>query len=379
MVPAFRSAHATCRRCIIPPYMLEQLARNGNDRQRSCAIDTLSLDSAWRVARVHALLDEVLLGPAAAPPPGASASPFDAAAAPPEAAVSARQAVPQRVVHDARHAEQLDGPVVRREGEATRGDPAVDEAYVNLGATWSFYWDVLQRDSIDDRGLTLEAHVHYGVDYDNAFWDGARMVFGDGDGELFNRFTIALDVIAHELTHGVTEREAALVYQGQAGALNESVSDVFGSLVKQWSRGQTATQADWLIGDELLTDKVRGVALRSMQAPGTAYDDPTLGKDPQPSTMAGYVRTARDNGGVHINSGIPNHAFYRLATALGGFAWERAGRIWYDALRAPDLPAAATFRAFAAATVAAAERRNGVAGDEAEATRQAWAAVGVRP
>ena len=171
--------------------------------------------------------------------------------------------------------------------------------------------------------------MHYGRGYDNAFWDGTQMVFGDGDGTVFNRFTIAVDVIGHELTHGVTEHTAALVYQGQSGALNESISDVFGSLVKQQALGQDAAAADWLIGAGLFTAQVKGVALRSMKAPGTAYDDPQLGKDPQPATMADYVETTDDNGGVHLNSGIPNHAFYLAATAIGGHAWEvrRAGLV----------------------------------------------------
>src|SRR5690242_1922321 len=159
------------------------------------------------------------------------------------------------------------------------------------------------------------------------------MVFGDGDGDLFNRFTIALDVIAHELTHGVTGDEAHLVYLGQAGALNESISDVFGSLVKQYVSGEKAADADWLIGRGLFTAKVRGIALRSMKAPGTAFDDPLLGKDEQPAHMRDFVHTSADHGGVHINSGIPNHAFYLLAVALGGYAWEKAGRIWYETVR----------------------------------------------
>ena len=170
--------------------------------------------------------------------------------------------------------------------------------------------------------MGLVATVHFGDHYENAFWNGRQMVFGDGDGELFNRFTVSLDIIGHELAHGVTEDEAELMYLNQSGALNESVSDVFGSLVKQYLRGQTADEADWLIGEGLLTDAVAGVALRSMKEPGTAYDDPVLGDDIQPAHMDDYVRTTADNGGVHINSGIPNKAFYTAAMSLGGHAWE---------------------------------------------------------
>src|SRR5678815_4747497 len=127
--------------------------------------------------------------------------------------------------------------------------------------------------------------------------------------------------------------EAKLTYSQHPGALNESMSDVFGSLVKQYSLNQSAADADWLIGAGLLAAGVNGVALRSMKAPGTAYDDRVLGKDPQPAHMKDYVNTISDNGGVHINSGIPNHAFYVVATELGGFAWEKAGKIWYVALK----------------------------------------------
>ncbi len=218
--------------------------------------------------------------------------------------------------------------------------------------------------------------MHYDEKYNNAFFDGEQMVFGDGDGEIFLDFTLAIDVIAHELTHGLTQYTANLAYQGQSGALNESVSDVFGSLVKQYSLGQSAEQADWLIGADILAPRVSGDALRSMKAPGTAYDDDVLGKDPQPASMDDYVETQEDNGGVHINSGIPNRAFHLLATALGGNAWERAGRIWFDVLTGGELAQDADFAAFARLTVAAARSRFGE-GDEAEAVLKAWSEVGV--
>jgi len=131
--------------------------------------------------------------------------------------------------------------------------------------------------------MVLAGTVHYGHEYQNAFWNGEQMVFGDG--EIFNRFTIAIDVVAHELSHGVTETEVGLIYFGQSGALNESLSDVFGALVKQYQKQQTADQADWLIGEGLLAEGVNGKGLRSMTQPGTAYDDPLLGKDPQPGHM----------------------------------------------------------------------------------------------
>jgi Zn-dependent metalloprotease len=202
-------------------------------------------------------------------------------------------------------------------------------------------------------------------------------VFGDGDGDVFERFTISVDVIGHELTHGVTEDEAQLAYQGQSGALNESVSDVFGSLVKQHAAGQSADDADWLIGAGLLKGHPE-MALRSLKAPGTAYDLPDLGRDDQPATMDGYVTTTEDDGGVHTNSGIPNHAFYLAATAMGGRAGDAAGPIWYETLRDPGLRPTAQFRDFATATLAAAQRLgHGATSTEYQAVRQAWTEVGV--
>ena len=164
------------------------------------------------------------------------------------------------------------------------------------------------------------------------------MVFGDGDGEVFTGFTRSLSVIAHELAHGVIDAEGGLDYRGQSGALNESFADVIGALAEQHLRGQTAAEASWLIGEGIFTAAVQGRALRSLAAPGTAYDDDVLGRDPQPAHMRDFVVTDDDNGGVHINSGIPNRAFHLVALTLGGFAWERAGRIWYRTLAARELP-----------------------------------------
>jgi hypothetical protein len=175
----------------------------------------------------------------------------------------------------------------------------------------------------------------------------------------------------------VTESTAGLDYNGQSGALNESVSDVFGSLVKQRALGQTADQADWLIGADLLAPGVKGVALRSMKAPGTAYDDPRLGKDPQPADMSGYVETSDDNGGVHLNSGIPNRAFYLVASAVGGHAWEAPGQIWYDVLTGSAIRSDCDFATFARLTVEAATARFGAGSTQAAAVQEAWATVGV--
>jgi Zn-dependent metalloprotease len=191
-------------------------------------------------------------------------------------------------------------------------------------------------------------------------------------------FTVATDVIGHELTHGVVEDEARLAYFFQPGALNESSADVFGSLVKQKVLNQTVQTADWLIGAGLFTRQVKGVALRSMKSPGTAYDDPVLGKDPQPAHMKDFVRTYEDNGGVHTNSGIPNHAFYLAAIAIGGYAWDKAGRIWYETLRDSRLRPNTGFQSFAGLTVDNAGRLYGFGSAEQKAVRHGWAEVGIK-
>ncbi|MFY1852247.1 M4 family metallopeptidase [Achromobacter xylosoxidans] len=342
---------------VIPPYVLDRLAQHADARVSMPAVKTLIIDQQQRGLREMAV-----------PPPRAQVA---APRQPPAAGT------PRRAVHDAANTTTLPGKLVRAEGAKASGDPAVDEAYEHLGATYKLFHDVYQRDSIDGAGLPLVGTVHYGEDYDNAFWNGTQMVFGDGDGEVFNRFTVAVDIIGHELTHGVIDSEAALAYQGQSGALNESLCDVFGALVKQYALGQDASDADWLVGQGLFLPKVRARALRSMAEPGSAYDDPVLGKDPQPAHMSGYVDTPQDNGGVHINSGIPNRAFYLAATALKGPAWEVAGRIWYDTLRDKRLRHDADFVTFARLTLDVARGAHGDAAHKAVAG--AWAAVGIQP
>lgn len=344
---------ASCKG-FIPPYILKHIIDNGSEHQRERALGTL--------AHVRHLL----------PNPG----PPNRQPTPSVLPERGRPGEPRRSIHDAQQQMVLPGALARIEGQPPIADPAVDEAYDALGKTHEFFWQVFGRDSIDGHGFPLIGTVHYGVEYENAFWNGAQMVFGDGDGEIFNRFTLSLDVVAHELAHGITESEAGLVYFNQSGALNESMSDVFGVLVRQFSLKQAADQADWLIGAELLTDKVQGAALRSMANPGSAYDDPLLGKDPQPGHMRDFIDTRDDNGGVHLNSGIPNRAFYLAATAVGGYAWEKTGRIWYDTLCDRRLANDADFAAFAQLTLDNAATRFG-AGKEAQSVHQAWIDVGV--
>lgn len=342
--------------CIVPPYMLRDISERGSAAQRQWAMETLTISDQIR-ARRQSMTEFAAL-------------------------VKRLAEGEERTIYSADHGSNLPGRKVRGEGDPPTGDPAVDEAYDGSGATYDLYKEIYDRNSLDGNGMPLISTVHYEQNYDNAFWNGEQMVYGDGDEDrpeperLFNRFTIAIDVIGHELTHGVTQFEARLVYWDQPGALNESFSDVFGSLVKQRVRGQTADQADWLIGEGLLTQNVNGKALRSMKAPGTAYDDPVLGKDPQPAHMNDYKNVDYDNGGVHINSGIPNHAFYVVATQIGGHAWEKAGQIWYITLR-DRLQARSDFQGAAAQTYQVAGELYGNGSLEQQAVRTGWGEVGI--
>ncbi|HEY0712384.1 MAG TPA: M4 family metallopeptidase, partial [Polyangia bacterium] len=286
----------------------------------------------------------------------------------------------RRTIYDCKTGTNLAlAKTVRTENGPASSDASVNRAFDGFGQTRKFFKTVLRRNSIDNKGMRLDGFVHRGLRYNNAFWDGQRMVFGDGDGVVFTDFTSSLDVIAHELTHGVTEFAAGLEYHNQSGALNESMSDVFGSLVKQWSLGQSVDEADWLIGSEVFTPGVDADALRSMKAPGTAYDNPMFGKDPQPGHMRDFVKLPDnedgDWGGVHINSGIPNKAFFVTAMEMGGRAWDKAGPIWYAALLASQPTTG--FQEFANTTFVKAGLLHGSGSGEQKAVAAGWKAVGI--
>jgi Zn-dependent metalloprotease len=338
--------------CILPPDLLLRLAEAASPERRLAILQTLQLDTSFRMSRAEL---------AARPAPSRVAS-------------VGTPGQPNRSIYDQQHSTATTpGTLVRAEGQAAVSDASVNQAYDGFGDTYKLYWDIFHRDSIDNQGEAINGLVHYGTNYDNAFWDGAgHMFFGDGDGQYLTDTTKGVDVIGHELTHGVTQNEANLTYSNQSGALNESISDVFGSLVKQYALGQSADQADWLIGADIVGPEL-APALRSMKDPGHANPH-----DTQPADMDHYVNTASDNGGVHTNSGIPNHAFYVVATTLGGNAWEAPGAIWYDALGDPRLRPNASFSSFANITLRQARTRYGATSPEAAAVKAGWDAVKVR-
>jgi Zn-dependent metalloprotease len=344
--------------CIVPPYMVEHMARCADPRLREEALAHLARAAAIRAVRSFAQQMPTMM--VAASPTGRK----------------------QRLIYDARKKDQLPGKLVRAEGEPKSDDVAVNEAYDHSGDTFDFFLEVFGRNSLDDAGMTLISSVHVGEadgrdryqPMSNAFWDGSQMAYGDGDGLVFQGFTRALDVVGHELTHGVQSFTSNLLYRGQSGALNEHFSDVFGILVRQWRRKEAATEASWLIGREVLVPASTRRGIRDMEHPGTAYrDDPALGSDPQPDHMDRLYTGPADAGGVHINSGIPNRAFVLVARSLGGPAWAAAGTIWYESML--QLSRTSTFADLARITAQIAADRFDSA--TKKAVRAAWRKVGL--
>lgn len=350
-----------CRRCpiqcIVPPYMNEQLAQSDDPEVRARAIANISAAAAFRATRQVAQAMPAMM---AARSPSRSK---------------------HRLVYTANGGEELPGELVRSEGQARVSDAAANEAYDGSGDTYDFYHDLFERNSLDDNGMTLTSTVHVGeTDFNgdpapmnNAFWDGEQMAYGDGDGIIFQRFTKSLDVIGHELSHGVVSFTSNLRYFAQPGALNEHFADVFGALVRQWKGGEKAVSANWVVGAEIMVPAATRRGIRDMEFPGTAYkNDPDLGTDPQPATMAKIYTGPRDLRGVHINSGIPNRAFVLTAKALKGNAWDVAGKIWYDTML--QLTTTSQFLDCARMTVQVAGGHGAAA---KKAVKAAWKKVGI--
>lgn len=338
--------------CILPPYVLDKMAESDSPAVRKLAIEAIARSASLRATRTTLAQMPMM---AALPSPARKKD---------------------RLVYDMKNqgSSFLPGTLVRKEGDAKTNDPAVNEAYDYSGATYDFYKKVFDRNSLDDRGMTLISSVHLGRNYNNAFWNGEQMAYGDGDGVIFIRFTKSLDVVGHELTHGVVTHTANLEYRNESGALNEHFADVFGSLVKQWKRKQTAAKADWLIGPDIMGPGTTAKSLRTFKA-GKAYEnDPNLGTDPQPKHLRDKYTGSADSGGVHINSGIPNHAFYLCATELGGRAWEKAGKIWYKTLL--GLTPLSQFSDMVTVSTESAGALYGANSTEEKAVAKAWKAVG---
>jgi len=310
-----------CTCSIVPPKVLRRFARDKrlSAKARRAFADAIEYEREWRKLRaVHAELS-------------AASSRLESGAAVAPAKIT---------VFDCKHGTTLPGVPVSAKGK----DATSKRAFAETTAVSEFYEQLFGRNSVDDAGKTLMSSVHFSVRYNNAFWNGTQMVYGDGDGDIFVDFTKASDVIGHELTHGVTQFSAQLEYSDEPGGLNESVSDVFGSMFKQWRRNETADEADWLIGKEIIGPgaKARGFeCLRDMSSPAAKHCIA-----PQPTHFSEY-RSGMD---PHESSGIPNRAFYNAAVAIGGYSWQKAGRIWYRALTGFGPQPNMTMKAFAQTT-----------------------------
>ena len=315
----------TCQCSIIPNDVLKRFAQDKNlsAPERKHFADAALIDAQMRRLRIQA---------------GKLTSVTAALSLPPVATVAA----PAITIADCHHSQTLPGSPVANPGGSA--DLTVKRAFDETQAVADFYKTVFGRNSIDDAGMTLGSSVHYGVDFNNAFWNGMRMTYGDGDANIFIDFTKSNDVIGHELTHGVTQYSLQLGYTNEAGGLNESVSDVFGTMFRQWRAGQTVQQADWLVGHEILGPgaTARGfTCLRDMASPGAAHC-----LAPQPSRYSDF-KSGMD---PHYSSGIPNFAFYTIAMAVGGKSWEKVGQIWYQALTGSRPSPNMKMKTFAAST-----------------------------
>jgi Zn-dependent metalloprotease len=349
--------------CIIPPYMLNKLAESGNQTIAEQAVNSNFRSHRFRSDRSFfqkaSFQEKTILG---------------------AVSTAAASNVLKMTVYDCKHKTSLSG--ARKVWDSKSKKKVIAAVVKNVikggQASYDCYKSAFGRNSVDNKGLPIKQFVHFDRKYDNAYWDGRQMIYGDGDGQIFGNFTGDIDIIGHELTHGVTQYEANLDYESQAGALNESFSDIFGIMIKQFYNKQDVKKSNWLIGEKVVIGA--NYALRSLKAPGTAYvNHPDLGTDPQPATMDHYLNMplSDDNGGVHYNSGIPNFAFYVAAFNIGGYAWEKAGKIWYAALTDPNLSQNAKFVDVKNLTIQHAEQLFGANSPEAMAVKQGWTAAKV--
>jgi Zn-dependent metalloprotease len=344
-------------RYIVPAAVLRRLADDDTipDESRQALLDSAAVESLWRdLRKAHTEATQA----------GLLASGITSLRL---AGVLAH--IPAITVYDCKNTESLPGAPVSDPGASS--DLTAQRAFDATKAVVDFYRKCFGRNSVDDAGMTLMSSIHYSVRYDNAFWNGSQMTYGDGDGRVFTDFTKSDDVIGHELTHGVTQFTAGLDYSDEPGALNESVSDAFGAMFHQWRQKQTVEQADWLIGPGVLgpvaIDKGY-TCLRNMAEPGSRHC-----LSPQPSHYSDYV----SGGDPHENSGIPNHAFYLAATNIGGQAWDKAGKVWYAALTSDKARPSTGFGDFAALTRTAAKSLFPLDTEVYRGVDDAWTRVGI--
>lgn len=280
---------------IIPPHILEELAKRGSLSCKKTLNDTHRILQERNTTLNNLLIQDDKIG------------------------------VGDRYVYDSLNQYSQRVKLLRKEADDAIDDEIANGVYEKSGFVRDYFKNTLDLNSMNDKGMDIISNIRYGKDYNNAFWDGDEMTYGEGDAIQFKDFTSAIDVIAHELMHGVTQFLANLEYRSQPGALNEHFSDVFGIIVKQKFYKESCETVNWLIGDELVTEKFPGKAIRSIKEPGTANDF-----DIQPAHMDDYFTGSADNQGVHINSGIPNKAFYLTAIEIG---IDDCALIWFETLK----------------------------------------------
>ncbi|WP_309897570.1 M4 family metallopeptidase [Archangium sp.] len=279
-----------------------------------------------------------------------------------------------RKMYDGKTLSTLPGTLTRSEGAEPVADAVVNTNYNHLGTTYNCYKELFGRDSINNAGATLISTVHHRVKYVNAFWNGTQMVYGDGDNVTASNLANSLDVTAHELTHAVTDNESDLIYSGESGGLNESMSDVFGAVCEWYGDNKVISPKIWLIGDDVWTPATPGDALRYM-------DKPTLD-----GVSLDYYPDYSSGVDVHYSSGISNAAFHLLSqggthprakttTVVAGIGIEKAARIFYKA-NADLMTPSTTFEQAKIATEQAAQQLGFDAATIASVSN-AWKAVGV--
>jgi Zn-dependent metalloprotease len=339
-------------RCIcqmVPNHVLKRLSRDRTlpPEQRKKFTDTMKIDAELRQLRNQAS-KVTRVAHAIAP-----------------AAARKAAAVPAITVFNCNNTPGLPG-VHMAAGSPDRIGKRVLTATTSVA---KFYSQVFGRNSVDGAGMTLISSIHFGVGYNNAVWNGTQMIYGDGDGSIFIDFSKANDVIGHELTHGVTQHSLALLHVDEAGGLNESLSDCFGSMFRQWEAKETVDQADWLLGKDVMGPaaiKKGYKCMRDMANPAAKHC-----MSPQPVKFSQY----KDGMDQHVSSGIPNHAFYTVAKAVGGHSWEKVGQIWYKAMTGFGQSPAMKMKAFADRTRAVAAQL--FPGDVADAVNAGWKKVGL--
>lgn len=338
--------------CFLPPHVIDRLAESADPEIRRLGMEALANDAAARAMRSTLAMMPMM------------------------SAIPSPAGTKHRLVYDMKSRQSpLPGKLMRSEGNPPVTDPAVNEAYDYSGVVYDFYKEVFNRNSLDDRGMSLISSVHLGRKYNNAFWNGEQMAYGDGDGKIFIGFTKGLDVVGHELTHGVVSNTSNLDYQDEPGALNEHFADAIGETIQQWQFRHDVNQSDWRMGENIMGPGVSAKCLRTFKAEKAYENDPLLGTDPQPKHIKDKYTGSSDNGGVHINSGIPNHAFYLVAMEIGGNTWEKTGKIWYQTLK--NLNSRSQFQEAASMTHMVAGSMFGAGSLEQKAVKNGWSAVGI--